>query len=83
MNKIKPKIYTKSKKLICHWADKKKYLIHYRMLKFYVRHGLVVEKVHEIISSKQSKWLENILVLILKNETKPKMILRKTSINYL
>ena len=28
------------------------------MLKFFVRHGMVVEKVHEIISFKQSKWLE-------------------------
>ena len=28
------------------------------MLKFYVRHGMVVEKLCEIISFKQSKWLE-------------------------
>ena len=28
------------------------------MLKIFVRHGLTVEKVHEIISFKQSKWLE-------------------------
>ena len=59
MNKIKPKNHTKPKKLICDWTDKKKYLIHYRMLKFYVRHGMIVEKVHEIISFKQSKWLES------------------------
>ena len=58
MKKIKPKNYTKSKKLICDWTDKKKYLIHYRMLKFYVRHGMIVEKIHEIISFKQDKWLE-------------------------
>ena len=49
MNSIKPENYTKSKKLICDWTDKKKYLIHYRMLNFYVRHGMVVEKIHEII----------------------------------
>ena len=55
MKKIKPKNYTKSKKLISDWTDKTKYLIHYRMLKFYVRHGMVVEKIHEIISFKQSK----------------------------
>ena len=47
------------RKLICDWADKKKYLIHYQMLKFYVRHGMSVEKVHEVISFKQSKWLES------------------------
>ena len=59
VKKIKPKNYTKSKKLICDWTDKKKYLIQYRILKFYVRHGMVVEKIHEIISFKQSKWLES------------------------
>ena len=59
MNKIKPKNYTKSKKLICDWTDKKKYLIHYRMLKFYVRHSMVVEKIQEIISFEQSNWLES------------------------
>ena len=58
MNSIKPENYTKSKKLICDWTDKKKYLVHYRMLKFYVRHGMIVEKIHERISFKQSKWLE-------------------------
>ena len=59
MNSKKPENYTKSKKLICDWTDKKKYLIHYRMLKFYVRHVMVVEKTHEKISFKQSKWLES------------------------
>ena len=38
---------------------RKNYLIHYRMLKFYVRHGMIVDKVHEIISFGQSRWLEN------------------------
>ena len=59
MNSIKPENYTKSKKLICDWTDKNNYLVHYRMLKFYVRHGMIVEKIHEIISFKQSKWLES------------------------
>ena len=58
MNNIKLKNYTKSKKLFCDWTDKNRYLIHYRMPKFYERHGMVVEKVHEIISFKQGKWLE-------------------------
>ena len=44
--------------MICYWTDKKKYLIHYRMLKFYVRHGMIVEEIPEIISFKQSRWLE-------------------------
>ena len=55
---MKQDSHTKCKKLICDWTVKKKYLVHYCMLKFYVRHGMNVEKVHEVISFKQSKWLE-------------------------
>ena len=58
MKQIKPENYVKSKKLICDWMDKKNYLVHYRKLKFYVRLGTVVDKILEIISFKQSKWLE-------------------------
>ena len=31
MNEIKPRYFTKSKKILCDWTHKKKYLIHYRM----------------------------------------------------
>ena len=55
---IKPDTYIQTNKLICDWSDKKNYLVQYRMLKFYVRHGMIVDKVHEIISFKQSNWLE-------------------------
>ena len=72
MNKIKPENYTKSKTLICDWTDKKKYLIHYRMLKFYVRHGMVVEKNHKIIPFKQSKWLESYISFITQKRNKAK-----------
>ena len=44
--------------MICDCSDKKNYLVHYRMLKFYVRHGMLADKVHNVISYKQSKWLE-------------------------
>ena len=52
------KNYVSHKNLICDWTDKKKYLIHYRMLKFYVRHGMKFNKVHSVTSFKQSNWLE-------------------------
>ena len=61
MNKIKPTNYTKSKKLRCDWTNKKKYLSHYRMLKFYKRHGMIGEKIHELILFKQSRWLEKFI----------------------
>ena len=53
------------------------------MINFYVRHGMVVEKFHEIVSFKQSKWLEKKLLLVLKNETELKMVKEKTSETYL
>ena len=64
MKEIKPDTYIQNKKLICDWSDKKNYLIHYRMLKFYIRHGMIVDKVHDIISFKQSRWLEKYINFI-------------------
>ena len=58
MKKIKPKSYSKSKKLICDWTDKKKYLILYRIIKVYVWHGMVNVKIHVVISFKQGKRSE-------------------------
>ena len=58
MKENKPVTYTQTKKLIGDLSDKKNYLIHYRMLKFYVRHGMIIDKVHDIISFKQSRWLQ-------------------------
>ena len=58
MKSIMPKNYVSHKKLICDWTDKRNYLIHYRMLKFYIKHGIKIKQVHSIISFKQNKWLE-------------------------
>ena len=58
MKSIMPKNYVSHKKLICDWTDKRNYLIHYRMLKFYIRHGMKIKEVHRVISFKQNKWLE-------------------------
>ena len=58
MKEFKPDSFTQTSKLICDSSDKKNYLVHYRMLKFYIRHGMIVDKVHEIISFKQIRWLE-------------------------
>ena len=56
MKEIRSDTYVKFSKLICDWSDKKNSLVHYRMLNFYIRHGMIVDKVHDIISFKQSKW---------------------------
>ena len=72
MKTIKRKSYTKAKKLKCDWTDKKNYLIFHGMINFYVRHGMVVDKIHEIISFKQSKWLEKYIYFITQKRNKTK-----------
>jgi hypothetical protein len=46
-------------KLITNLRSKRKYGIHYRLLKFYIAHGLVLKKVHTAISFKQKDWLKS------------------------
>ena len=81
MEKIKPTKFISLRKLICDWVDRKKYSIHYRMLNFYVRHGMVIEKVYAVISFKQSMWLEKSINFNTQNRKKAKNDLEKT-INY-
>ena len=42
------------------------------MLKFYIRHGMVVDKIHEIISFKQSRWLESCISFNTRKRNKAK-----------
>ena len=58
MKEFIPNTHTQHKKLTCDWTEKKNILLHYGMLKYYVRHGMVIDKVHDLTTSKQSKWLE-------------------------
>ena len=58
MKNIKPEKYTKAGNLNCDSTDKKKFSVHYMMLKFNLRHGMIVDKIDKKISFKQSKWLE-------------------------
>ena len=58
MNEMILNTYTQKEKLICDWTDEKYDLIQQKILKNYVSHGMIVDKVQEVISSKQSKWLE-------------------------
>ena len=45
------------KKLIQTLFDKQNYTLHYQTLKLYVELGLVVTKLHRVLSSRQEKWL--------------------------
>ena len=38
-------------------TKKQRYFLHYRDLKFYIRHGIRIVKVHTVYKYKQSPWL--------------------------
>ena len=51
---MKSNTYTQTKKVMFDWTNKTKSLKNLRMLKFYARHGMLSDKVREIIVFKQS-----------------------------
>ena len=52
------KDWKSSKKLIPNLLNKTKYVTYYRNLQFYVNHGLIVTKIHRILSFEQRAWLK-------------------------
>ena len=57
MNNINQPNYKPTSKLMCDVTNKSKYMIHYRMFKFYLNQGMKVTKIHTIYRFKQSAWL--------------------------
>ena len=58
MNIVKQPNYKPTQKLMCDLTNKQKYMIHYRMFKFYTKMRMKVTKIHTIYRFKQSLWLE-------------------------
>ena len=57
MNNVNQPNYKPTPKLMCDVTNKSKYMIHYRMFKFYLNQGMKETKIHTIYRFKQSPWL--------------------------
>lgn len=62
-------------KLVCSFEPKLNYAVHYRLLKFYLKHGMKITKLHAGMKFKQSCWLRPFMELQekLRNEASPAM----------
>ena len=54
---------SKTNKLRQTFHPKRKYVVHYRNLKFYVNNGIKTTKVHQVVKFRKSKWLSSYIAL--------------------
>ena len=59
MTTNKPEKYKPTEKLIMDQTNKQRYFLHYRDLKFSMRHGIRILNVDTVFKLKQSYWLAN------------------------
>ena len=52
MKENKPENYKPTEKLIMDQTNKQRYSLHYGVLKFYIRHGIRIVKVHTVYKFK-------------------------------
>ena len=57
MTTNKPEKYKPTEKLVMDQTNKQRCFLHYRDLKFFIRHGIRIVKVHTVYKFKQSPWL--------------------------
>ena len=53
--------YKPSRKLLLTQYNREHYIVHYAVLKFYLKMGLILSKVHRVIKYKQKSWLKDFI----------------------
>jgi len=57
VNNLDGRRFSKTEKLVPHLGPRKDYVIHYQELQYYVKLGMIVDEVSEILSFDQTNWL--------------------------
>lgn len=68
----------KMDKLLLTLYDKENYVIHYRMLKLALQHGLVLKKVHRVLQFRQTCWFKKYIDLNIELRKKAESDFEKT-----
>ncbi|XP_067947655.1 uncharacterized protein [Watersipora subatra] len=58
LDKLGEPCYAKVSKLVPNLRDKRKYIVHHSILKYYLKKGLRLTKVHRVLKFKESAWME-------------------------
>ena len=58
LNETNIKYKKSGSKLICNLKTKKRYVLHYRNLKLYLKLGMKIYKIHRILSFRQAPWMK-------------------------
>ena len=72
MTTNKPEKYKPTEKLIMDRTNKQRYFLHYKDLKFYIRHGIRNLSVHTVYNFEQSPWLAKYIKYIREQRKKAK-----------
>ena len=67
----------KCSKLACNLYDKNNYVVHIRLLKQALNHGLIFKTVHRVIQFNQKAWLKEYININIELRKQAKMILKK------
>jgi len=57
LEKLGQKPCRATRKLVPNLNAKRNYVVHYRTLQFYIKHGLVVRGIHKVLQFNQRRWL--------------------------
>ncbi|XP_046570763.1 uncharacterized protein LOC124279013 [Haliotis rubra] len=60
------------RKLFCTLKDRSHYVVHFKTLQLYLKHGLVLNRIHRVLKFSQGPWLKSYVELNLRNRKNAK-----------